>query len=474
MSTTHSVQHTYDQALADWVTKWNDFSKDQRAMLCKWIGTDEECLWVDTFFERENTIHRKTNDAFTKLSTPFLNLHQYEADVVKEFQQWRASFEEQHQTTTETNSINTRSEAQVLEDKEPPSLAQKETNKAPKRKSIQIRKRVKIVKRQVDIPSFANSPLYEELSSFANKLPQEFHHLIVYVKPKKIAHLQDWISWISGVLQHSFPSNIKWMLVDSSKTPVLKNLNSQYFDNVYEIKAEIDTEKVMKALMKQVELEDDPASRFKRHFMQMTEAAEQWDVEELEKHKEMALSISEKEKWTHLQSTVYLTVAGAYLQMKEFTYAKDIYDDTFHFSKQSYEAGEIVSGKLAIQALLGKANCHISMKHYDRAIMAYEDAADMAEKLQDSLLLMEAYRLMGLSFEKMGDLGSAWEVSYSALNIGKELDDQSREGSTFPNVGQQLLRLCQKMGKGGEVSHIQITMEERVGKDWEDKVVEDS
>lgn len=461
MSSHFEVHDKIGQLYDNWAEQWESFSNDSQLLVCRWFVDKEAYLWVEGYFEREASEAGATNDLFIRFNTPFINADQYERALARDFQHMLNEYTAEQQASKkdknadEDGSIKdeTGFTKQYIEEE------MDSANIRIKRRNISIRK------------GKPSSSWMSNLSEFAEQVPDFEGNIIAYLSPEKNESINQWVSWIVEKLQYPFPARVKWMIVDTYDFPLFDFLLGQFPKRVFTIKPNLDVDQLMQDLAS-VGNPSDPGVQFRQAFVALTQAAGKADQDKVEKHGNEALTIAKREGWIHLEVTIHMTQAGALIGMRSYQLALQKYQVAEKLAIAGYSDGKEECSRLIVQAQYGMGNCYIAFQQYEDALSIYEKASFQAEEIKDTFLQMEAERMMAYCLEADGNHPAAYQCFYTSLETGKQLDEATRINSTFPYIGQQLIRLAQKLGKGAEIVSIREMMLEYAGPDWENKAMQ--
>ena len=136
--------------------------------------------------------------------------------------------------------------------------------------------------------------------------------------------------------------------------------------------------------------------------------------------------------------------------------------------------GDKEGKQLVIHTAMAEASCLIGLKRYLDAASIYDQNAEqiMEHSMSDDeatnlRMILENQRMAAYCYSVKKQRELAWERSVKALVTAKEMDDETKQGSTLPYVGQALLELAKKRPYKKQKDWIQEQMIELLGEDWE-------
>ncbi|MGD2067126.1 MAG: hypothetical protein PVI57_00470 [Gemmatimonadota bacterium] len=102
-----------------------------------------------------------------------------------------------------------------------------------------------------------------------------------------------------------------------------------------------------------------------------------------------------------------------------------------------------VGPKLRMQAGMGAGAAFLMAGDFQNAAATYTATAPHARHADDTLMVLESWRMAGYCHERLGDTARAWECGLKALDAGEEMDESDRANSTLPHAGDGLMRLVE-------------------------------
>jgi tetratricopeptide (TPR) repeat protein len=306
-----------------------------------------------------------------------------------------------------------------------------------------------------------------------NALPYGFETLdedVVFVfciKPTTIN--KEYETWLMDAIEVRLDPRVRLLVIDRKDGIVLDKLAKKYTGIIHTIQPDLD----MPAAIRQLAASGNPADpgvKFRKAFVELTQAAGKLNIDAVNKLAVLPLSIATENNWMPMQVAVQAVKGNTLLNVKRYNEALQVYDHAYHLAAAGYAQGDEVGGILTIQLLFAKATVFISMKNFKEAADTYNQAAQRSEALKDHFQMMEAHRMEGFSYQQMSKPYEAWDAYNLALLCAEQMDTMTLENSTFPYVGQALMDLAQKLGKKQEYFDIDNKMTDYIGKDWKDKI----
>lgn len=433
---TSSEQDIIIKQLTPFYDAWDSFIRSQ-ATVARWLIPVQHYRWVEAFIEREATEAGILPDMFVRFESSFDHIDTYGVDLKNEFRKM------------------------VSDDRE----LLKEENIDLQWNPVSLQH-----------PAHNSQYFFEELKAFVrdNEIIEETFN--IYLAPKDISDVDHWCRWLSDAISMGIPNSLRIIVIDTLEMPVFHMLSEEFSEQIMTLTTNFDLDKAMQE-MATVGDSTDPGVIFRKIFVDLTQAARNKDWPNIEARAKEALDLAHKQKWIHLEATVHMVVAGAFLNDLQYEMAFKEYEYAYHTARQHYEGiSELEApmsqscGQVAIQALFGEANTLIAQRIYVESAEIYEKAAEMSAQGGYTYYELEAWRMAGFCHEQARQHDNAWEANEKALEAGNNLDEETRKGSTLPYVGQSMLRLTQKLGKSQYTYQIKDKMIEMVGADWESKI----
>jgi len=95
-----------------------------------------------------------------------------------------------------------------------------------------------------------------------------------------------------------------------------------------------------------------------------------------------------------------------------------------------------------MQARLGRGAALIGGHAWGMAAKLYEETAPLAEELGDKRTTLDCHRLASFSYEQNNQPDEAWKAGMPGINVARDMDEETRKTSTFPYLGEGMMRLC--------------------------------
>ena len=420
-------------------TLWQQFLSMPQARVCRWLIADDEASMMDTFIGVES---EDSTDFIFELNAPFIKSDTYGQHLSEELSELIEGIRPALQA--EGFVINWFSQYEY--DRRNAALGFMDNINA--------------------LPYGFDAAL-EGGNTYLSGRQAELEVFIFCIKPTAIT--KDYEMWLADAIEARIDPRVRLLLIDRKETMLLDKLAKKYQGIVHTIQPELD----MPAAIRQLAATgnpSDPGVKFRKAFVELTQAATRADISAVNKLAVLPLSIATENNWMPMQVAVHAVKGNTFLNAKRYNEALQVYDHAYQLAAAGYAQGDEIGGILTIQLLFAKATVFISTKNFREAAETYSQAATRSEALKDYFQVMEARRMEGFCHQQLSKPYESWDAYNLALQCAEQLDTMTLENSTFPYVGQALLDLAQKLGKKDDYFKIDKTMIAYIGTDWKKKI----
>jgi len=249
---------------------------------------------------------------------------------------------------------------------------------------------------------------------------------------------------------------------DTDKNSSLAVLARDNQKHIYNADAPVNMQATIQAILSEVD-DGSPNAKFRQYTVDLQHAVGKQDKAAIEKFAAAAIVIAEAHQWFDMWVVTLLTRAAGYLGLQDYDNALKDYRAAQLIAVQGEQKNIPGCNKLQLQAVICEGTCLFSAGQFEEAASAYVRGAQLAELQEDLLLTLEGWRMASFSMERAKIPKIAWEHGIKALEAGDKMDEQGRENSTLPFLGQALLRIS----PSGDVSqHIKNRFDELLGEGW--------
>lgn len=409
---------------------YETFKKNKNAILYHWQSEPSEYRMIDAFYYVESSNEAVFEDIFLPFASPFKDPFQYTQALLEEFAY-----------------ILEKGQIQLTE------------------KNIQIPFRLPL--RLQD-----TKPLFQYFKQFVDCFPDLRGNFVLYLKPSKIEDLKAWEEWLIQVLKYDLFSKIRLMIARAPEESTLSKLKEVFPKKIMSISPELDMEGAMQQ-MSSAGQPQDPGVQFRKAFVEMGIAARKGNLQKARKWGDRALNIAQQQVgWEQMETGIY-TALASYLMEKKSTReeAIQLYQKAYLTAKRAHAVDLPGSLALLTQTLFFKGAAYIQIKKYQAASECYDAIPELIKGDKNSAFQqMEAFRMAGFCYRMKKDISLTWARYWSAFEMAKELDEQTRKQSTLPYIGQGLLEVMIPSNNYDKESYIRRKLVEYVGEDWETKL----
>lgn len=281
---------------------------------------------------------------------------------------------------------------------------------------------------------------------------------------------REFSKWLAGLLSLTFPENLRLLLIEQLGDVTLDKLTAAYPELVNTTSLDLDMPDAMNQLASAGDPRD-PGVKFRKAFLDLSQAAANKNLTEVQRLELPPLILAREHGWITMEIAVHSLVASAYISLHQLPKALDRYTQAYSLANNAWLAGERLGLTLAVQCLFNKGSLYIALKEFQEAAEAFGMAAIHALEANDFFQIMEAKRMQGFCLEKHGEWEQAFEVEKEALTAAENLEENLRQNSTLPYLGQSLLELSYRNGDKNEHILLEEKMDVLAGRGWQNKLV---
>ena len=292
------------------------------------------------------------------------------------------------------------------------------------------------------------------------------HNIVLVITPSRIKNSDKYTQWWAQCCEihsrYNWPENLKLVFFDTDKNSSLAVLARDNQKHIYNADAPVNMQATIQAILSEVD-DGSPNAKFRQYTVDLQHAVGKQDKAAIEKFAAAAIVIAEAHQWFDMWVVTLLTRAAGYLGLQDYDNALKDYRAAQLIAVQGEQKNIPGCNKLQLQAVICEGTCLFSAGQFEEAASAYVRGAQLAELQEDLLLTLEGWRMASFSMERAKIPKIAWEHGIKALEAGDKMDEQGRENSTLPFLGQALLRIS----PSGDVSqHIKNRFDELLGEGW--------
>ena len=281
------------------------------------------------------------------------------------------------------------------------------------------------------------SELLKCLHSFRTHYESLIESLVVVVLPETIADSTGWTGWLTRLVEGALPPGIRFSVVDRVEQSALDDLAEQHQDTVVTLDPELDMPGALDSLVRAVG-SSGPPDLFRRHFVALSTSAKRGNFDGAVAHGQLALQVARKQQWAQQAAVVHMALGGLYLGAGRIEEAAAAYRAAGEAVAHDEEPG---SDKVEIHARLGEGSVLLGDGDFAGAAEAYDHAAPRAENAEDHFLAVDAWRMAGYCYQRLGNAEISWDRLGHAVVAGEKIPEDQRQQTTLPWVGEALLEM---------------------------------
>jgi hypothetical protein len=393
---------------------WLAFAKDPSARLLYWHTNAADQELVKLYFQGQSEL----SNAVLELTSPFEDARQYAtalADEVIDF------YDARREGSARSG---------IVADWTPPS------------------------RHPQSIP--ATHYFADVLDSLMAHHPDVFPAVVLVLKPAQIRKVGDFEQWLDAWLtlmntgSDRVSSRIRVVLY-GTEADALAWLASRQPGTVRVLNANYRMQALPRELVAQSG-ERGATGQFRRLFVELSECLAHEDPARLERLRASALAISDGHQWFDQSATVHLLAGAAYLKWQSGEPALQAYRQAISSGRCAVEAQHPAGNKLVVNGLFGEASVHVTEERYLDAAQCYASAARFAAADNDSVLLVESYRMQAWCLDHERHREDALEAGFHALQAGRDIDLPLRSNSNLQLAATWMLeRIGRLHARRGEL-----------------------
>ena len=325
----------------------------------------------------------------------------------------------------------------------------------------------------------------------------EDEKLIAFISPVTIEDRPSWKKWWSDLAVLHIPPQLRLMICDVKENNLLESLAGEFPDKISTIQPDLDGAGIMRQLMNEYGDQDDGCTHFRKAYFDLTQQISKRDLQGITEATRKALPLARQIGFPHLEITVLCTAGNGFSGMGDLEKGVQAFDEARNIAKQAAPLpllkempelkvdlpGGNIFDQLSVQSLFYKGAALITYDLFDRAFVAYQDAA---AELRSSLTnhgdpskadwtnggimvfhLIEALRMCGYCLERLNLSTEALPYYTETITICEKLDSETRKSTSVAYAGRAMLKIYLDNNKKQPYIETQDKMDQLLGKDWE-------
>jgi hypothetical protein len=408
----------------DWLhDQWVQFTQEPRARLLRWVVESEEVRMVEAWLKKEGDERvGECPDLFLRFDEPFEQLEAYGGKLLEALR------------------------AQVKENCEPV-----EWGKSP-----------------------PGQPGGESFWSACEALQR--HHaqvcevLAVVLVPRSIESAKAWQEWLCKAVEHLRSPQVRLVVLDDARGQLLEPVVRVGGERVKTVVARLDMPGAVEAVARAAGPQYTPGWRYRELMARLGSAAQRRDLPQTERLGGEAVRVASEQGWHGLAVAAHWVVGGALLAASTPRQAAARYQQAEVAAAKAEAQGEPQAAEVRLKTRLALGAAQVSGQEWAPAAVIYEESVPLAQKLKDTYLELECWRMGSLCRESLQEWDKAWEHGQRAWEVGKTLTPEALATSTLPYVAEALVRLGQARQGEAAVRQVESEAEALLGREWRNRL----
>lgn len=388
--------------------QWAEFAMDEQARLLCWQFEPNELRMAEAFLGMQEDDNAGTHpDVFVSLETPFESPsgHGYAL-----YQTFVAGYLASREALVEEG---------VNADWQPPA--------PPARRTEDIRF------------------LVQTSESFIAHY-QLGRHLVLVLRPSTVADPGEYQLWLQRLVLAA-PPNLRLLVLDHARDPGYAALVRAEPKRVRAQRAALDMPGALEATSRDAGNLDTPGGQFRHLFVKLGTALGKGDLGLAMQLGSAALAIATAQGWWHVAVPVHFALAAGLTgaerhqeAMAQYTAAEAA---AVRGESEAPEEARAACKGLRLKARLGSGSTLIALRAWGMAAKLYQDSVPLAAESGDLRTLLDCHRLACFCHEQAGHPEQAFDSGKQGLKVARQMDRETLGSSTFPYLGEGLMRLTQ-------------------------------
>lgn len=251
------------------------------------------------------------------------------------------------------------------------------------------------------------------------------------------------------------PPNVRAIVLDDAKAPALAPLVQAEPIRVVAKPLALDMPGARLELSREAGGLDTPGGKFRHLFVKLGNALGEQKLPEALALGQAALTLAAAQGWWHLMVPVHCALAAGLAGAERLADAVNQYQAAeaaaLRGQTEAPEEARPVCKTLRLQARLGTGSALIAGSAWTRAAQHYRETAPLAAEAGDQRALLDCHRLASFCEEQAGNRETALKDGMAGLEVAKQMDAETRATSSFPYLGEGLLRVAAPLGVDAQV-----------------------
>jgi len=291
-------------------------------------------------------------------------------------------------------------------------------------------------------------------------------HFVTVLQPSAIADAAAFQIWLQRFAAAAAP-NQRLIVLDHVKAPGLTPLVQAEPIRVVAKPLDLDMAKARLEISENAGGLDTPGGQYRHLFVKLSNALGEAKLPEALSLGTAALAITQAQSWFALAVPIHFALGAALAGHGNPTEANDRYLQAELAAAEGEKTGDPTCKRLRAQARMARGGLLVSTQQYPAAAQLFIDTVPFASAAEDPRMVIDCYRLACFSYEQNGEYDKAWNSGVEGMRYGKQLDQETRDTSTLPYLGEGMLRLTGRPEYSTSSYAIDREMTEMMGtKDW--------
>lgn len=287
--------------------------------------------------------------------------------------------------------------------------------------------------------------------------PLRGHKIFILLLPQRISSIPLFEQWLFDWCANMHSCDVKIVVLEKSEGRLLRNLP----DNRHEfVLAGTDIASLMNNVAAQTATDpNDEESVLQQQMLMANVHFSRHEFDNAHVALAKAIGIASRHNLTDVLCTAHLLDAYVWLTQNEQEKAHD----TFRTLLSLTGEGTLLSAQMHVNY----GGFLLAIRRKEDAIDAFEKSAGIARNIENPLLEMECYRIMGQIQD--GTLTDSQTIAYyeKCIEIGMAMNDEQRRQSPLAYIATLLL---DKYGNSNKAEELCKQMEQHLGADWKTNI----
>lgn len=304
------------------------------------------------------------------------------------------------------------------------------------------------------------------------KLPGAF---VLVLRPSAVSDPHAYQVWLHQLALKA-PAHLRAIALDDVAAPGYSALIQSDPKRVMARTPDLDMPGALEELSKAAGNLDTPGGKYRDLFVRIGTSLGKKDLATALQLGDLALAIAAAQGWFHMAVPIQFACAAGLGQAGRLQEAVARYLAAEASAAEGEDKGpdelKPTCKQLRMQARLGRGSTLIAGGAWGMAAQCFEETAPLAAELGDQRSTLDCFRLASFSYEQKGEHDKAWDRGMQGMRVTREMDEETRKTSTFPYLGEGMMRLCetgQRRGLGPQMEREIVALAGT--RDWRPKPV---